>query len=189
MEDQQLRLYIAEVTHQSRIAQLAMQALEEEIAGPWGHETIVRVMSAAQAVLTAAAQISKLTNADVSEDWSEERRAFAIDRAASVRKIIKPAELLHRRAIRSSVEHFDARIDDVFRNDPHASIADSNFGPISAMHMPGVMMLRHFDPDTLEYSILGKTARLPDVCTALREASGRAQRWLDERTPPWRFPA
>lgn len=180
VQNDQLRFYLQEVTYQWRVADFAAQQLEAESADLHRPEPVVRVLAPAHSILTAAAQISKLVHADLQDGWSDERRAFALDRAARLRQIVKPDEVLLRRAIRNSIEHFDARLDDTLFADVPAAILDMNVGPVSMFNVAtDAVWLRHLDSDTLEYSLLGKSAPLRTVYDALRDVGARAQRWLD----------
>ena len=119
MDARHLETYLQEVIHQHRLASIAAEqlnaALQSEVPG-----ATASAFAAAQGILTAAAQVSKLAWADTGRDWTHERVDFARRRAAAVREVIKPAPILQTRAVRNAVEHLDERIDSVYLEDPDA---------------------------------------------------------------------
>lgn len=181
MNNRHLALCLRELVHQKELATVAASHLNDAIAatGEDARAMNVRLLGAAQGILTAAAQISKLLYADTLRDWSDERVKFALDRAKAVRAVVQPGEILQRRSVRNSVEHYDARLDDALFAEPGALIVDANVSPKRMIVAPGAIWLRNLDPESLTYSALDAEVSLRDLYRAIEEVAGRAQAWLD----------
>lgn len=178
MDTRHLAFYVREVEHQASLATLAAEALNAGLSFDGAiPEKLARVFGSSQAILTAGAQLSKLMWADTSPDWTSDRRQFAVDRAARLRAIIKPSGILQRRAVRNSVEHYDARLDDVVL-DPPRVVADVNIAPRSLTGSADAVFLRHYDPETNEYTALGHSVNIQDLFDAILDAGDSARQWL-----------
>ncbi|MFE2772309.1 hypothetical protein [Microbacterium resistens] len=207
MHDDDLRSYVEEILHQQQLVGLAVQQLNAALgANQISH---VECFAAAQAILTGAAQISKLLWADTQRDWTPERIAFARDRAAAIRAIAEPGKdsVLERRSVRNSIEHYDARIDDLKlrhgvravgeprqtwtpddKPTQHRGVVDIGIFDKSQLPIPippeNVTWVRHIDPVTMEYTALDQSVSLQAVVDAVVGVAARASEWLAARPIP-----
>lgn len=169
--------YVREIVNQEAIAADALARLYLLLESP--PRSTHSIFGAAQAIMTAAAQMSKLFWADLDSRWTEERREFAKSRAKYLRRALKPDELLSMRKVRNSIEHFDSRLDDLLIATPDINIADLNVAPEGAIRIGGVF-LRHLDNENLTLKVLDVEANLIEVMTAMNGVAERAEQWLEE---------
>lgn len=139
----------------------------------------VEMYAAAQALLTAAAQISKLLwvvmpkenppGSGFSDQEYAAKRTFSLARAKAVRKALNVTDdsILKNRQVRNAVEHFDERMDThIFTG--AGPLVDSNISSIN--DVDGLLqdsLLRHIDPYTNQISVLDKAIRLKDLWDAV----------------------
>lgn len=202
MHDDDLRAYVEEIGHQRDLVGLAIHQLNSAIQGL--PESSVACFAAAQAILTGAAQISKLLWADTQRDWTAERIAFAHDRAAALRAIVRPSPILQRRSVRNSIEHYDSRLDDLKlggpprtegtsqetwasddKPDKFVAVIDKSIMDRSQFPIPvppeNITWMRHIDPVTQEYIALDESISLQDVINAIGAVAILADEWLAVR--------
>ncbi|KQZ22314.1 hypothetical protein [Microbacterium sp. Root553] len=205
MHDDDLRAYVDEIQHQRNLVELAVHILDDALqALP---DSSVGCFAASQMILTGAAQISKLLWADTSASWTPERTAFAVNRAASLRAIVKPDPILQGRAVRNAIEHYDSRLDDITldssvreegthqgpwspddRPKKITAVVDISVSKRSEFPLPvppeNIIWMRHIDHETLEYTALDRSISISAVVDAIRDVSARAAEWLAARPIP-----
>lgn len=184
IDDNLIRWHLAEVVRQANLAHAAAERLNDAFANPLAEGLRERVFAEAHAVLTAGAQISKIADPGGLKDWDGARKQFARARGRGIRAVVKLGPLLKDRNTRNSVEHFDRVLDDVLFANPDASFMDGNVAAKSMLDVPGISMLRNYDPSTHEYSVLEHSVELPALLKEMREARDRAQQWLAAH-PRW----
>lgn len=181
----QAMLYVLEVQRQSSFANIAGRSLrfQLETRGP---DWQLHAFAAAQGILTAAAQVSKLL-------WPyppEADQSNVVERANArgeyLQQIIGPDPVLKSRNVRNSIEHFDAHLDRFFSKDTNFSIYESQIGSKASTYVPPgkVVWIRHLDPETMVYSFFKKQVNLDQLIVAMRNASDAANRSIqgDELT-------
>lgn len=124
----------------------------------------------AQAMLSAAAQISKLLWPPSERKWSPERRAWATARGERLREICQPDAVLNDRNVRNGLEHFDERLDTIYFDRPDALVAPP-FATGNALRwmIPEMPQLRylHIHDGALVFSVLEASVDLPQLATAI----------------------
>ncbi|WP_187250474.1 hypothetical protein [Microbacterium sp. 4-7] len=179
MEQHHAELYALEVQRQYSFASIAYQSLRSELLNR-GPDWQLRAFAAAQAILTSAAQTSKLFWPFPPDSDQSDRVKRAIARGEYLQEIIGPDPVLMSRNVRNSVEHYDDRLDAFFSKDTTSGLYESLIGSKASKYAHGkVVWLRHLDPETMVYSFLGKEVHLEKLVVAMREASAAANRWID----------
>ncbi|WP_314097866.1 hypothetical protein [Microbacterium foliorum] len=183
MDTLQLERYVEEIDTQARFAAASAKILNDGLSSDSPGATLI-CFSGAQGILTAGALVSKLLWADTGRDWEPERVAFAVARAEALREIVGVAKdsILKVRAVRNSVEHFDARLDDLLRKHPTANTIDSSVIPKSMMSVDNLVYLRHIDPETMTYSALDDEINLQALFSAIQEAGTAAREWIQKQS-------
>ncbi len=180
MDSNLLRRYVAEVDRQAHFADGYAQVLDQGLRGMGHPGSNFMCFAGAQGILTSGALVSKLFWVETGRDRDRERAAFTEDRAASLREALDPTPILKLRSVRNSVEHFDARLDDLLRSSPAPNMIDASIMPRSMLNIDGLLYLRHIDPETMTYSALDEEVGLHDVYDAIKKAGASARTWLDE---------
>lgn len=183
MRERDTARYLGEIVHQGHFAMIAAEALNaaikrDVVPAQSSPPHYASYLAAAQALLTAAAQISKIVDPDALRRGSAEVKRFGKERAATLRAIIDPSPLLLSRDVRNSVEHFDERLDKVLCEEPGISLVDANVSVEGGIFFEGATWLRHLNLTTLEYSALDDAVPLQDLFDAVMQASERATAWI-----------
>lgn len=157
---------------------MAARDINQALAGT-SPESIDRVWYSLQALLVAAADVSKLlwpTKQKFSDRGLELRRSLGVPQPSP----------LQPRALRDTFEHFDERLDEWVlrsRRSERRIFADSNIGPpgmIGGVHPDDI--LRQFDPATAELIFRGERFQLPPIIRALQDLGENAR--TQARKPP-----
>lgn len=184
MKDRDIARYLGEIVHQGHFAMIAAESLNtairrDAVPARSSPSDSARYLAAAQALLTAAAQISKIVDVDAPRRGSAEVKRFGKERAATLRAIIDPSPLLLSRDVRNSVEHFDERLDKALCENPAVSLVDANVSDEGGIVFEGAIWLRHLNLTTLEYSALDDAVALRDLLDAVVNAYERATAWIE----------
>lgn len=183
MRERDIARYLGEIVHQGHFAMIAAESLNtairrDAVPARSSPSDSARYLAAAQALLTAAAQISKIVDVDAPRRGSAAVKRFGKERAAILCAIIDPSPLLLSRDVRNSVEHFDERLDEALCEEPTISLVDANVSIEGGIVFEGATSLRHLNLTTLEYSALDDAVRLQDLFDAVMRASERATAWI-----------
>ena len=121
--------------------------------------------------LSHAAAISRLLWPPRERDAQARARADA--RGEYLRTVLNvdDTHVLHNRALRNHLEHFDVRLDTWAQETTHGAMIDMNVGPI-AMFLggPGIGpgdLVRNFDPSTRVFSFRGDEFNVQDLVTGV----------------------
>lgn len=133
---------------------------------------------AAQALLTCAAQISKiLSPVEGGYGRTKEQKTFAKERGQKLTTILDPPKILVDRFVRNKIEHYDEGLDDILMENPSAHITImSSVAPDDRPTVVG----RMFSHETLEVVVLNESVDLQEVVNAIAEIDKKAQQWLDD---------
>ncbi|MFT2815648.1 hypothetical protein [Leifsonia sp. A12D58] len=177
IDDWTIQTYLGELVNQAEAAELAVADFNAALAG--GARGVARAFASVQALLGAAALISKLlwpqppsrnANGDSLTSDEETQRAFTIARARRLRELtaIKGLPILESRKVRNGLEHFDERLDKFFLSG-QSIVADRNIGPKDRLVIIGdapAMHLRLIDNERLTASVLGDEVSLQGLMNA-----------------------
>jgi hypothetical protein len=182
LSDWAAETYLREILDQVESAQLAIAGFNFHL-GQHDPRTTSQVFAAAQSLLGAAAQISKLIwprppapRRNDPEHASKERlRAFTLSRGNRLRELlsIDALPVLEGRTVRNAIEHFDERLDEYFIAG-HTNVFDRNIGPKERLvivdgEVP--LHLRLIDNERLTVAVLDAEVSLQEVADAI----GRVQ--------------
>ncbi|MBO1267808.1 hypothetical protein [Arthrobacter cavernae] len=189
-QHEMIKIYLIEVMRQRDFARHSLDryisARDNFKADAFTYGDIVEMYAAAQALLTSAAQISKLlwvvmpkrkpSGSGLSDEQYAAKRSFTLARAKAVRKVLNVSDdsILKNRQVRNAVEHFDERIDSHIL-DGAVQLVDSN---VCSVHELGgidpINMLRHIDPYTNRVSVLDDGTSLTELWSAIQSIGSAA---------------
>lgn len=167
-------IYLLEILRQVDMARAGVQMLNEGLKD--AADTGTRVLGGAQALLTAAAQISKLLDPPGDRRWTKERRHYANRRGEALMQIIHPDPILMNRAVRNSVEHMDTRLDDFIIDHPDGTIMQMSIGPGNMIDIDGpAAYMRYLHTDRLVFAAMDDEIDLQRLWNAILRVEERAK--------------
>ncbi|MCR2783771.1 MULTISPECIES: hypothetical protein [unclassified Microbacterium] len=187
----QLLTYLGELEHQAEAAAMAIDAFNGAMQTS-ALESIARAFAAAQSLLGAAAQISKLLwpappmprSSDPQRARKKAIRQFSLNRGARLCEALQlqPSHglVLKDRNVRNAFEHFDERLDAYFFGGG-SYVVDRTIGPRESAVIVGdqpAMYLRLIDNAKLSISVLDVEVSLQaiaDDVMKVREAAEKAR--------------
>jgi len=99
---------------------------------------------------------------------------------------VNPSSPLKNTHLRNMLEHYDEELYKWISGLTSSSrgfIADFNIGIKSAFGLPqGTIFVRHYDPTTEEFSILGDTLELHPMADAIRQIRASANSWIESES-------
>lgn len=177
-DDFRRSVYLGEILFQCEFAAIASQHFNDSWTRPRG-DVVPHAFAAAQALLAAAAAVSRLL-------WAE--KGAAGRRAKDLRSVLGGVDepLLQRRAVRNSLEHFDERLDAFFETG-QTNIFDRNIGgetDFMVGDQPAVH-LRRLDPNEGTFAVLHQdgtsaiSVHMRDLVDAMLRVRQSAADWLN----------
>lgn len=191
VDDWTIQTYLSELVNQAEAAELAVGDFNAALNG--GARGVARAFASVQALLGAAALISKLlwpqppsrnANGDSLTSGEETQRAYTIARARRLRELtaIKALPILESRKVRNGLEHFDERLDKFFLSS-QTIVADRNIGPkdrLVVIDDSPAMHLRLIDDERLTASVLDDEVSLQDLMDATQLVGTKASAALEK---------
>jgi hypothetical protein len=160
-----LILLQGEVEWQTRTALIA----HEDMQAALRENDHARFWYAAQAFLSAAANVSKILGTPNSKTSPNERA-----RLRAMLRVGDDSPLLSRE-LRNHFEHYDARIIELAQEHPHEGGVDAHVGHPDDYGESGRYLLRCFDPEEQQFWFRGKPFPLRPWVEALRDIRALAQ--------------
>ena len=189
-------VYIQELYNQAEAFELAVTDYNSVINVP-GPNVVAKVFADVQAMVTAAALVSKLLwpsppKFDIDckpltpED--EAMRLLALDRGEQLRRVlgkdvVKKLQVLYSKKVRNSLEHFDERLDQyLFEMGEGANVVDRNIGPREMIAFNGKepVYIRHVDQTRSKVIVLKDEADLQDIANSMQLLKSVTSQWLAE---------
>lgn len=123
-------------------------------------------------LLTHAGNISKLL-------WGSGKRAVLYKGYRRELGVQEREWLLQSRTLRNALEHYDERLESWGNRN---IVLDLNVGPKQALHIDGpeVIFDRHFDPETMTFSIRDDCISLQELTNEVVEIGALAQTRIDQ---------
>ncbi len=195
-DDFEMEIYLTEIHHQVEAASLAITELNGSLARS-GAGTVPRAFASAQALLGAAAMLSKLLWPTPGGVDSPGRllspgaaeggaRARARARGRELRRVLdnlKAPSPLETRRVRNAFEHFDERLDKYLYDSRGGQrlVVDRNIGPANMVMTPSgpPRYLRHINPVEGSISVLDDSVAVQPLVDAIADVGKRAERALD----------
>ena len=159
-------MFLREVDQQCRFAIMAYHDLLEE---PRREPKRDRFWFSAEALLIAVANLSKLF-------WPSRKSSSSTERGRELREMLDVPDdsPLQNRDLRNHFEHFDERLDTLFKDGNPRGILDSNIGiRVNAPKGSPPSVLRDYQPTTGILSFLGEEYHLPTVMNAVSDLQAR----------------
>lgn len=151
-------------------ASACLQAALATQLGPMDHSGETNVFSSARTVANSAAMVAKILWPNVRKEvgespeaWARRKRLASL-RGPALREMldIPDNSPLRNTQVRNAIEHYDERLDRRLSSKDR-NIIMNTIGPPNAVHIEGStepFYLRHYDPQTSIYTILGATLNI-----------------------------
>ena len=160
-----VEMSIHEVWTQAHFAEIAYSHIDPKVAV--GNDA---VFSSIHSFLSHCAMISKMLVAN--DDGNP---------AKSIGSVLNIADnsMIHERKFRNHLEHFDERIKRwIGKFAAGANIGTYNIDPKSAIQIPGMIFVSHYDPNTHTFTFIDEGFDLSRLYGEVKRIKGIAYEWI-----------
>lgn len=160
-----VEMSIREISTQAHFAELAYQNID-----PKATRDTAAVFSSIHSFLSHCAMVSKMLAADDSETPSK-----------SIGDVlgIASSSAIHNRKFRNSLEHYDERLKKWIRErGVNVNIGAYNIGPKSAIQIPDLIFVSHYDPTSKIFTFVNEDFDLGALHKEVRRIRGIADAWV-----------
>jgi len=186
IDDVLLSLYVGEILYAQAMAHSAARDLDAALRAEDQDPAVFdRVFGSSQAILTAASTIFWIFTPDRDGRRAQDQKNFSQERARRIQEALGSLPpVLESRAVRNSMEHFAAKLDDHLVERPnvitHNAITHSGAdGILIGGEKP--FYVRAVERDTGRLSVLAESISLLEVMDAIYDVAGRANAWRASR--------
>jgi len=176
-KDLWIEMSIREIWTQAHFAGIAYSHIEPKAAN-----SIDTVFSSIHSFLSHCAMVSKMLAAE-----DDEHPPKYIGDILGI-----PREsLIHQRVFRNHLEHYDERLKGWIRKfGVNTMIGTYNIGPKSAFQIPGMILVRHYDPDSQIFTFVNDDFDLDALSVDVKRTKSVADKWVKDMesgviTPPF----
>jgi hypothetical protein len=161
-QDFWIKMSIYEIEAQAEFARVSLENIFRK-----GSENNNLVFSSIHPLLSHCAVISKLLKAD--------SNGITI---GSILKI-KDDSIIHKRKYRNNMEHYDQELKKWIKEKGiNAAIGMDNIGSKSAIGVPNMFFIRHFDNQTHTFTLLDEDFNLVSLLEEIRIIKKKASTWV-----------
>ncbi len=87
--------------------------------------------------------------------------------------------IIHEREFRNHLEHYDERLKRWIESyGPDANIGTYNIGPKSALNVPNMVLVSHYDPDTQTFTFVNEDFNLGLMMNEVEKIKNMADNWV-----------
>lgn len=169
-----VEMSIMELSTQAHFAGIASSNFERKAA-----MTTDAVFSSIHSFLSHCALISKLLKGTYHESQpkSEEDLCPSIGSVLGV----EATSVIHKRTFRNNIEHYDRELKKWIRRfGVNVMVGTYNIGPPSALSVPNLIYVSHFDPNTQIFTFVNKTIDLGVLSTEAERIKGLSDDWISK---------
>lgn len=162
-----MEMSIREIWTQCKFAIIAFDNLTAK-----GHRGTDLTFSSAHSFLSHAANVSKLLKAkDIASPY--------VGGVVGDELGIAESSSVHDRRLRNNLEHYEDRLQKwIAEQGPRANIGTYNIGPKSAIQIPGMVFVTHYDPSTRTFTFVNEDFDLAALDTDIRRIQTTADTWV-----------
>jgi hypothetical protein len=167
LRDKWLEMSVREIWTQCKFAVIAFDNLTAK-----GQRGTDLTFSSAHSFLSHAANVSKLLKAtDIASPF--------VGGVVGDELGIPESSPVHDRRLRNNLEHYDERLQKwIAEQGPRANIGTYNIGPRSAIQIPGMVFVTHYDPTTKTFTFVNEDFDLTALDGEIRRIQAAADTWV-----------
>lgn len=160
-----IEMSVREIWTQAHFAELAYKNIN-----PKAINATDAVFSSIHSFLSHCAMISKMLKSKYDKAQSP-----------SISEVlnIPVSSCIHNRKFRNCLEHYDKELKKWIQNKgADINIGTYNIGPKSAMHIPNMVFVSHYDPDNHTYTFVDEDTNLETLCQEALKIKNAADNWV-----------
>ena len=164
-KDLWVEMSIREIWTQAHFAEIAFSHIDPKAAN--GNDA---VFSSIHSFLSHCAMISKMLAAT---DDSNPPKSIGDVLSMPTTSIV------HQRVFRNHLEHYDERLKDWIKQlGANSMIGTYNIGPKTAIQIPNMVFVSHYDPNTRTFTFVNDDFDLSAMATEVQRIKGIADNWV-----------
>ena len=164
-KDLWVEMSIREIWTQTHFAEIAYKNID-----PKSKKGIDAVFSSIHSFLSHCANVSKMLEAK--DDDAEKTIGDILN--------ISKSSVIHERKFRNHLEHYDERLKKWIQKSKNKSIGTYNIGPKSAIKMPNMIFVSHYDPNTSTFTFVDEDFNLGVLYEEVKRIKNLADDWVNK---------
>ncbi len=167
-KDLWIEMSIREIWAQAHFAEIAFRNIDQK-----AEEGTDLVFSSIHSFLSHCAMVSKMLLA-TSDDGKKPK---------SIGNIlgIRATSVIHKRTFRNRLEHYDEHLKEwINQFGTNVGIATHNIGPKSALKIPNLVFVSHYDPTNQTFTFVNEDFDLRVLASEIRRIKSAVDKWVKE---------